>query len=98
MNRSEFLRKGLLALVATGIGLNGTKSVEVEKFTWVKKVKKIAQFKITREALKDSRYFAWLLDEHRVYGKILTYEIGIMDDDFTKDLLTVRIEYADRRI
>jgi len=94
MKRSEFLRKGLLALVATGIGLNEVKSVEVEKFTWVKKVKKIAQFRITREALKDGHYFAWLLDEYKVYGRILTYEIGMMDDDFTKDLLTVRIEYA----
>jgi len=92
MKRGEFLRRSLLATVGLAI------LPIPEIFPQRPKLKQPAAycFKVNKEMLSNKKHFNAILNDIiktlETEGRIISYEIGFIDDDFARNLYTVRIE------
>ena len=96
MRRSEFLRKSLLAIAGIAVApaiMTEAKYAFKAPPVFIKPTR-VMCFKVTNEILSDPEYFRHILKDAGILGAVdkgetVSFEMGFVDDDFTKNLMTV---------
>jgi hypothetical protein len=104
MKRSEFLHTAILAAIT--VPLAPKLLTEEPKMVWRELVpartfggnslytKDRIVFKVSGEMLKDEQAFEYITKDIELTRKIKSLEVGHMDDDFCKNLYTVKILFV----